>query len=142
MAEDDIVAEGNKDENPEVSGESDVEEVQDDGNKDRTGDKNRDQWEKETPFQRSARKAKYVVVVNLQEDKDKAIKEQAKSLYLPLLETEETIDYLKGLPEPKDKKDKAKWVKRIEGLRCSRKILHGRLHELCVANKHLSLIHI
>ena len=100
------------------------------------GIKKRDAWERETPYQRSARKAEYKVLVSLQEDKDKAIREQAKSLVFPLEETEKTIEYLKGQAEPEDKKERTKLVRRIEGLRRSRQILHSRLYELCVANKH------
>ena len=104
--------------------------------KDRSGNKARDAWESESAFQRNARKAEYLVVVKSQEDKDKSIKQQAKSLHEPLEETELTIEYLKEQPEPKEKKEKDKLVQRIEGLRRRRKRLHEWLYELCIAQKH------
>ena len=104
--------------------------------KDKAGNKIRDAWEQESAFQRSARRAEYAVVANSQEDKDKSIKHQSKSLHEPLQEVELTIEYLKDQPEPKEKKAKERLVKRIEGLRRSRKLMHERLYELCIAQKH------
>ena len=93
----------------------------------KTGNKARELWEKDMVYQRTARRAKYAVVVNLQDEKDKALREQAKSLYIPLEEAERMIMFLKSLPEPEEEKAKNKLAKRLEGMRRSREILHGRL---------------
>ena len=102
---------------------------------DKIGNKKRDAWEKENAYKRRARKSSYLAVVNSNDEKDKNIKEQAKGIHLPLIEAEETIAFLKGL-EPKDKKERKKLVRRLEGMRRSRQKLHERLHELCVAQKY------
>ena len=73
----------------------------------KSGNKARDLWESESVHEKTARRAKYSVVANLQDEKEKALREQAKSLFIPLQEAEEMIQYLKGQPEPKEKKAKA-----------------------------------
>ena len=147
MAEDDNVPD-NPDANAEVeeekekSDESDQSSEEEDEDEemenkaDKIGNKKRDLWEKETAYKKSARRSAYLVVVNSNDEKDKTIKEQAKSLHLPLLEIEENIVFLKGLPQPKEKKAREKLVKRLEGNRRARHKLHERLHELCVAQKY------
>ena len=106
-----VVGEEEKVDKDESENEEEEEDKEEKVHIDRVGNKKPDTWEKETPYQRSARKAKYLVVVNLSEEKDKVIRTQAKSLYIPLLETEETIEWFKSQQEPKEKKAKDKFVK-------------------------------
>ena len=86
MAEDDEVENPTAEEEPKdvdsSEEEDDDDEVKDAG---KAGKKKRDAWERETPYQKSARKAEYKVILGLQDDKDKAIREQAKSLVLSLI---------------------------------------------------------
>ena len=60
--------------NEEVAEESDEHSEEEEEVKDtKIGDKKRDLWEQESLFEKTARKAKYKVVVGLQDEKDKSI---------------------------------------------------------------------
>ena len=60
--------------NEEVAEESDEHSEEEEEVKDtKIGDKKRDLWEQESSFEKTARKAKYKVVVGLQDEKDKSI---------------------------------------------------------------------